>query len=431
MLNSSVARQLDRELELKYPARARLVELTSNLRGIRPVLSSRGSSRFHASAPVLVAAPALLVLPSAPVLLQFCLLQSSRSTRHCHPLAATSARWPPPQATTSATAGRLATHYDVELANVVVLCSLPYNNPEFCMKRSGIVRVRNQRSEIDLGDRNPASSRDLFGSHLTSPRPFTLSTSLAPISLAANSLPESCDSSPLTSDPYPSFAPANAFSELAEQSRPVRKLALVVDTGNCGLCGGFNNIVLKKAKSRISEIKAKVSTAPEGLHEKSSHHERDRELDQNRDEFLIAIPFPLSLRFRCRSHSNPVMPMSSPEYYVPPFPVPELPKHEVFRAEDLTTSSRPQVVHCSRLRIHQNRPRNESSIRCLVVDVNPLQLQSEHTSVPPYGIDSVLITHHLPKLRYDLVIALSTLQVKDFSHLPSLALLRTRQAHSG
>ncbi|PKU78155.1 ATP synthase gamma chain, chloroplastic [Dendrobium catenatum] len=37
--------------------------------------------------------------------------------------------------------------------------------------------------------------------------------------------------------------------------RPVRKLALVVVTGDRGLCGGFNNAVLKKAESRIAEIK--------------------------------------------------------------------------------------------------------------------------------------------------------------------------------
>lgn len=37
--------------------------------------------------------------------------------------------------------------------------------------------------------------------------------------------------------------------------RPVRKLALVVVTGDRGLCGGFNNAVLKKAVSRIEEFK--------------------------------------------------------------------------------------------------------------------------------------------------------------------------------
>lgn len=38
--------------------------------------------------------------------------------------------------------------------------------------------------------------------------------------------------------------------------RPVRKIALVVITGDRGLCGGFNNFILKKAQARIADIKA-------------------------------------------------------------------------------------------------------------------------------------------------------------------------------
>lgn len=37
--------------------------------------------------------------------------------------------------------------------------------------------------------------------------------------------------------------------------RPVKKIALVVVTGDRGLCGGFNNFVLKKAESRMRELK--------------------------------------------------------------------------------------------------------------------------------------------------------------------------------
>lgn len=37
--------------------------------------------------------------------------------------------------------------------------------------------------------------------------------------------------------------------------RPVKKVALVVVTGDRGLCGGFNNAILKKAESRIRELK--------------------------------------------------------------------------------------------------------------------------------------------------------------------------------
>ncbi|KAK4421337.1 ATP synthase gamma chain, chloroplastic [Sesamum alatum] len=37
--------------------------------------------------------------------------------------------------------------------------------------------------------------------------------------------------------------------------RPVKKVALVVVTGDRGLCGGFNNAIIKKAEARIRELK--------------------------------------------------------------------------------------------------------------------------------------------------------------------------------
>eukprot|EP01018_Ginkgo_biloba_P009235 Gb_31904 [translate_table: standard] len=39
------------------------------------------------------------------------------------------------------------------------------------------------------------------------------------------------------------------------QVRPVKKVALVVVTGDRGLCGGFNNFVIKKAEQRMRELK--------------------------------------------------------------------------------------------------------------------------------------------------------------------------------
>ena len=38
--------------------------------------------------------------------------------------------------------------------------------------------------------------------------------------------------------------------------RPVKKVALVVVTGDRGLCGGFNNYLIKKAEARIRDLKA-------------------------------------------------------------------------------------------------------------------------------------------------------------------------------
>lgn len=37
--------------------------------------------------------------------------------------------------------------------------------------------------------------------------------------------------------------------------RPVKKVALVVITGDRGLCGGFNNFILRKAETRVAELK--------------------------------------------------------------------------------------------------------------------------------------------------------------------------------
>lgn len=37
--------------------------------------------------------------------------------------------------------------------------------------------------------------------------------------------------------------------------RPVRKVAIVVITGDRGLCGGFNNAVIRKAETRMAELK--------------------------------------------------------------------------------------------------------------------------------------------------------------------------------
>eukprot|EP00271_Cylindrocystis_brebissonii_P011607 TRINITY_DN29479_c0_g1_i1.p2 TRINITY_DN29479_c0_g1~~TRINITY_DN29479_c0_g1_i1.p2 ORF type:complete len:413 (-),score=74.05 TRINITY_DN29479_c0_g1_i1:4208-5383(-) len=40
------------------------------------------------------------------------------------------------------------------------------------------------------------------------------------------------------------------------QVRPVKKIAIVVVTGDRGLCGGFNNFIIKKAEARIKELQA-------------------------------------------------------------------------------------------------------------------------------------------------------------------------------
>ncbi|CAN8246273.1 unnamed protein product [Cochlearia groenlandica] len=39
------------------------------------------------------------------------------------------------------------------------------------------------------------------------------------------------------------------------ETRPVKKVALMVVTGDRGLCGGFNNFIVKKAEARIKYLK--------------------------------------------------------------------------------------------------------------------------------------------------------------------------------
>ncbi|KAL0909434.1 hypothetical protein M5K25_020304 [Dendrobium thyrsiflorum] len=91
---------------------------------------------------------------------------------------------------------------------------------------------------------------------------------------------------------------------------------------------------------------------------------------------------------------------------------------EVIRAEDLPEGPGSDRIHCARLQIHENRPRNEPSPACLiVVDIDPLELQVRIAAVLPSVVDPVLVTDHLPELRTDLVAALSALDVQNFPHL--------------
>ena len=40
--------------------------------------------------------------------------------------------------------------------------------------------------------------------------------------------------------------------------RPVKTVLLLVCTGDRGLCGGFNNFIIKKAEQRVAELKSQV-----------------------------------------------------------------------------------------------------------------------------------------------------------------------------
>ena len=61
------------------------------------------------------------------------------------------------------------------------------------------------------------------------------------------------------------------------------------------------------------------------------------------------------------------------------------------------------------------RGTNLSTARLIVVNINPFKLQIRGTLVPSSGINPVLITNDFPELCTDLVAALSTLNVQDFT----------------
>ena len=94
-----------------------------------------------------------------------------------------------------------------------------------------------------------------------------------------------------------------------------------------------------------------------------------------------------------------------------------LTEHEVIRAEELAERTGTDGVHGSRLQVHQDRARNIAATSGFVeVDVDSLQLKIGVTVVGSGGVNTVLVGDDLPELGTDLVTALTTLDVNDFSH---------------
>ncbi|KAI3466254.1 hypothetical protein Pfo_022917 [Paulownia fortunei] len=76
--------------------------------------------------------------------------------------------------------------------------------------------------------------------------------------------------------------------------RPVKRVALIVITGDRGLCGGFNNAILRKADSRISELKSLgLDCTLISVGKKGNAHFR-RRLNVNVDSFIEGESFPTS-----------------------------------------------------------------------------------------------------------------------------------------
>ena len=94
-----------------------------------------------------------------------------------------------------------------------------------------------------------------------------------------------------------------------------------------------------------------------------------------------------------------------------------LSEDEVVGSEKLTEGSSSDGVHGSGFQIHKDGSGDVSSTGGLiVVDVDPLQLEVGVTVVRAGGVNSVFVGDDLPELGTDLVSALTSLNVDDFSH---------------
>merc|ERR1719472_49148 len=94
-----------------------------------------------------------------------------------------------------------------------------------------------------------------------------------------------------------------------------------------------------------------------------------------------------------------------------------LTENEVVWSEELTEWSGSDGVHGSWLKIHEDGSWDVSSTSGLVVvDVDSLKLEIRITVIGTGWVNSVLVRDDLPEFGTDLVTALTTLDVNDFSH---------------
>merc|ERR1711988_1023414 len=95
-----------------------------------------------------------------------------------------------------------------------------------------------------------------------------------------------------------------------------------------------------------------------------------------------------------------------------------LTEDEVVWSEELTEWSGSDGVHGSWLKIHEDGSWDVSSTSGLVVvDVDSLELEIRITVVGTSWVNTVLVGDDLPEFGTDLVTALTTLDVNDFSHV--------------
>jgi len=95
-----------------------------------------------------------------------------------------------------------------------------------------------------------------------------------------------------------------------------------------------------------------------------------------------------------------------------------LTEDEVIGSEELTERSSSDGVHGSGFKIHQNGSGDVTTTSGFVeIDVDSFQLEIGVTVIGSGGVDSVFVGNDFPELGSDLVTALTSLDVDDFSHL--------------
>ena len=95
-----------------------------------------------------------------------------------------------------------------------------------------------------------------------------------------------------------------------------------------------------------------------------------------------------------------------------------LSEYEVIWSEKLTEWSSSNWVHCSWFEIHKNGSWDESTTGgFVIININSFKLKIRITMICTGWVDTVFIRNDFPEFGTNLVTALTTLDVNNFSHL--------------
>jgi len=94
-----------------------------------------------------------------------------------------------------------------------------------------------------------------------------------------------------------------------------------------------------------------------------------------------------------------------------------LSENKVIRSEELTEWSSSYGVHGSRFEIHKNSSWDESTTSgFVIINIDSFELKIGVTMISTGWVDTVFIGDDLPEFGTDLVTALTSLDVNEFSH---------------